>query len=232
MRISLFLLIFPFALMQFTALFGQKPLHENLFNHAKSAPDSVENNFQDLATYLKSAAQNDKEIAETIFYWMALNIEYIDDPAYQSDITTEEIALVTLQTKKSGCEGTARLFYELCTASQLECEVIFGYALGYSYDNNKAARPNHGWNAVKINDKWELVDATWGSGGSTSEDGKEVYITELDLRYLFADPKNFVIDHFPQQARWQLMEKPISKRKFFSDEYDMRRMGKLVKYSK
>jgi transglutaminase/protease-like cytokinesis protein 3 len=163
---------------------------------------------------------------------MALNIEYVDDPSYQSDITTEEIALVTLQTKKSGCEGTARLFYELCKASRLECEVIFGYALGLNYDNNRAIKPNHGWNAVKINDKWELVDATWGSGGSTIEDGKEVYISELDLRYLFADPKSFVIDHFPQQARWQLMEKPISKRTFFSDEYDMRRMGKLVKYSK
>jgi transglutaminase/protease-like cytokinesis protein 3 len=207
-------------------LLGQKPANELLFDHAKMATDSVTKNFHDLATYLKGPCQNDQETVETIFYWMAISIQYNEDPNFEVPYA-DSVAKVTLLTRKSGCEGTARLFCELCQAAQVECEVIFGYAEGYSFDRQRSSYPNHGWNAVKINDEWKLVDATWGSGGSTTQGNKEVYVRELDLRYLFADPKDFITDHFPENSKWQLLEKPISKREFYSDEYELKRLAKL-----
>ena len=212
---------------QMTVLSGQTPNNDQLFNHAKMAPDSVESNFLDLALYLKGPAKNDKEAVETIFYWMATNITYFNDPYLELDYS-DNIAETTLLTKKSGCEGNARLFYELCKAIQIECEVIFGYAEGYRFDSEQLSKPNHGWNAVKINDKWELVDATWGSGGSIKVGDSKSYVPDLDLRYLFADPEDFIIDHFPLNARWQLLDKPISKRTFYSDEFELKRLVKLV----
>jgi transglutaminase/protease-like cytokinesis protein 3 len=216
------------SFMQIAVSYGQRPVNQNLLNYAKSAPDSVETSFRSLSDYLKGAAKNDKETVETIFYWMAINIVYIDDPHYGAG---DSVALTTLLTRKSGCEGTARLFYELCQAAQIECAVIFGIAEGGSFEGGRISRPNHGWNAVKLNDKWELVDATWGSGGSTLVGDSAVYITELDMRYLFADPKSFVVDHFPDDNKWQLLEQPISKRMFFSDTYELKRMAKLTKYN-
>lgn len=216
--------------MQIADIFGQKPLNQSLLNYAKQAPDSVETSFLTLSSYLKGGAQNDREAVETIFYWMAINIAYDENP-YSEKGSSDSIAQITLKTRKSGCEGTARLFYELCKAAQIECEVIFGIAEGGSFDGERISRPNHGWNAVRINDKWELADATWGSGGSTMVGDSAVYITELDMRYLFAKPESFVIDHFPQDKKWQLIEPPISKRTFFSDEYELKRLAKLTRYN-
>jgi len=111
--------------------------------------------------YIKGQAINDREIVETIFYWVAVNIYYIDDPYYESG-SHDSIAISTLRTKKSGCEGTARLFYELCEAAQIESKVVFGYARGSSSGGRRISNPNHGWNVVKVNNEWKLVDATWG----------------------------------------------------------------------
>jgi transglutaminase/protease-like cytokinesis protein 3 len=207
-------------------LHGQKLVNGVLLNHAKSAPDSVEQNFSDLAGYLKIPASNDKEVVETIFYWVAVNIHYVD-PSFGMEYEPDSIARNTLITRKSGCEGTARLFRELCIATGIECELIFGYAQGFGFDSKKAKRPNHGWNAVIIDGKPLLVDATWGGGGATTQDGQVVHVRELDMRYLFSDPVNFTIDHLPQDPDWQLLDHPITKNQFYSDEWDLKRMGWL-----
>lgn len=213
-------------ILNISVLFAQEPVHENLFSHARMAPDAAERNIKELAAYLKSPAQNDREVVESIFYWMALNIAYNDDPAYEKTYD-DSIAKTTLLTKKSGCEGTARLFYEICRAAGIECQVVFGFAEGYSFDNQQASTPNHGWNAVNLDGKWELVDATWGSGGSTTKGNREIYVSELDMRYLFADPEDFIIDHFPEDQKWQLLDNPISKREFYSEDYELKRLAKL-----
>jgi transglutaminase/protease-like cytokinesis protein 3 len=208
------------------ALSAQNKINASLFNHAKMAPDSVEKNYRTLANYLKIPAQNDRETVESIFYWMAINIAYYDNPAFEKTIG-DSIAKTTLLTKKSGCEGTARLFREICRGAGIECQVVFGFAEGYSFDEQQASAPNHGWDAVNIDGKWELVDATWGSGGSTKEGIREVYVSEIDMRYFFADPNDFIIDHFPEDSKWQLLENPISKHEFYSDEYELKRLAKL-----
>lgn len=207
-------------------LYGQNLVNGILLNHAKAAPDSVELTFKDLADYLKLPAKSEKEIVETIFYWVAVNVDYVD-PSFGMEYDADSIAYITLITRKSGCEGTARLFQELCLAAGIQCEVIFGYAQGFGFDSKRETRPNHGWNAVIIDGKPLLVDATWGAGGSTIRDGEEVMVKELDMRYLFADPKDFIIDHLPQDPGWQLLEKPVSKKEFYSDEWDLKRMAWL-----
>lgn len=197
-----------------------------MFSHAQMAPDAVKRSIKELATYLKSPAQNDREVVESIFYWMALNITYYEDPNEETMIK-DSIPVFTLRERSSGCEGTARLFKALCDSAGIECALIFGYAEGYSFDSQRSSKPNHGWNAVKLDGKWELVDATWGSGGSTTEGNSKVYISQIDMRYLFADPEDFITDHFPEDQKWQLLDEPISKREFYSEDFELRRMAKL-----
>ncbi len=218
------------ALLSFSLLCNdlaaQRKANPRLFSHANETPDSVETSISSLASYLREPAQNEREIVETIFYWMAIHIKYHDDPDYEM-VYADSIVSVTFRTRQAGCEGTARLFKALCDSARIECVVIFGFAEGYGFDRQRSSRPNHGWNAVKIDGQWLLVDATWGSGGATSEGDQAVYITALDLRYLFADPKDFIIDHFPEDSKWQLLTKPISKKTFYSDEYELKRLAKL-----
>jgi transglutaminase/protease-like cytokinesis protein 3 len=209
-----------------TNLQGQRSVNNHLLSHAEMAPDSVEMDFKSLSNYLSLPAANEKEIVETIFYWVAINIAYVD-ANYGKDFETDSIAKITLITKQSGCEGTARLFKELCNAAGIECVLIFGFAQGSGFDSKKASRPNHGWNAVIIGNEKLLVDATWGGGGSTIKDGQKVRVEQLDMRYLFSDPENFNIDHLPQDPDWQLLDDPISKKQFYSDEWDLKRMAWL-----
>lgn len=223
-----FILTVAFLLSGISAT-AQKRVNTGLYNHAAAAPDSVEDNFAELTAYLKIPATNQSEIVEAIFYWIAINITYYNDPDFELDYP-ENIAMTTLLTKQSGCEGTARLFYELCAADSIECAVIFGFAEGNNFDSRRATRPNHGWNAVNLDGKWMLVDATWGSGGSTNVGDKREYVKELDFRYFFADPGKFAIDHLPQNASWQLLDPPVSKKQFYSDEYEMLRMAWHTRY--
>ena len=225
MKINFVFIVLIFASVQITAV-GQKKTNERLFNHAKNAPDSVEQSVSSLASYLKSVSADHSEIAETIFYWMAINIRYHDDPDFER-IYADSVAVMTLRTKEAGCEGTARLYHELCAAASVGSVVIFGFAEGYSFDRQRSSRPNHGWNAVKIEGEWKLVDATWGSGGSTTDGEGELYVSEIDMRYFFADPADFVIDHLPEDSKWQLLDKPVSRRTFYSDEYELKRLAKL-----
>jgi len=223
--IGLILALLAFSLF-FNELSAQRKANPRLFSHANEAPDSVETSIGSLANYLMAPAQDEREVVETIFYWMAVNITYHDDPDYEM-VFADSIVSVTFRTREAGCEGTARLFKALCDSARVECVIIFGFAEGYGFDRQRSSRPNHGWNAVKIDGQWLLVDATWGSGGATSENSEAIYITALDLRYLFADPKDFIIDHFPEDSKWQMLDKPISKREFYSDEYEMKRLAKL-----
>ena len=63
---------------------------------------------------------------------------------------------------------------------------------------------NHSWNAVKLDGKWYLCDATWASGivHPFNYGFKFSYNNGLFL----TDPKFFALTHFPIDARWMLLD--------------------------
>ena len=70
-----------------------------------------------------------------------------------------------LKDRKSTCDGYTNLFDDLAREMGLESSRIVGYAKGFDYTPGKPlAKPNHSWNAVKLEGKWNLIDATWGAG--------------------------------------------------------------------
>jgi hypothetical protein len=75
-------------------------------------------------------------------------------------------------------------------------------------DDGEMASVGHAWNAVQLDGAWYLVDATWDD--PISKDGKDVYQTD----YLFIPPDLAALDHFPEEARWQLLAKPLSRGDF------------------
>jgi len=179
---------------------------------ALNTPPSAQASVESLASYLAAPARNEREKARSIFRWITKNIDY-NVAGYFSGSYGAANASDLLKTRKSVCDGYSDLFESLATEAGLDAVRIAGYGKGYGYKpgENISGQSNHAWNAVKINGSWYLVDCTWGAG-YIDEDKK--YVREFDDHYFMTSPAEFVYDHFPDDSRWQLTDKPITKSEF------------------
>ncbi|MEI6104741.1 MAG: transglutaminase domain-containing protein [Methanothrix sp.] len=186
--------------------------YEEIDRHALNVPASAESSVQALAAYLIEPAKNDREKARAIFRWITENIDYNVEVLFKggSGATNSEDVL---KSRKSVCYGYSDLFLSLAKEAGLEAVRISGYGKGYGYQpgKNVSGPANHAWNAVKINGTWYLMDSTWGAG-YVSGDGK--YVRRFDDHLFMTPPNQFIFDHFPEDAQWQLLDKPVSKREF------------------
>lgn len=96
---------------------------------------------------------------------------------------------------KTVCTGYAYLLRELAYYAGIECEIVDGY--GRTALANIGGNPiaNHSWNAVKLNGKWYLCDATWSSGSIDPQ--QKVFISAFSEAYFLTDPSFFVLNHYP-----------------------------------
>jgi transglutaminase/protease-like cytokinesis protein 3 len=213
------LLITGVLFFQFS-LIAQQKVDSVRYKYALRAPKTTDVKY--LARYLRAGVSDSKEkTVETFFYWIAQNIGYDVDLMNKKDRIYADIAvLTTLENKKTICSGYSKLLFELCHAVKIECAVINGVARSYTDTKNEG----HSWNAVKMNDKWQLIDATWGSGGI---DLDKIYHKKIKMKYFFADPNFMIIDHFPDLTEWQKLDEPIGIEQFNSKEWNEKRFRKF-----
>jgi transglutaminase/protease-like cytokinesis protein 3 len=77
---------------------------------------------------------------------------------------------------------------------------------------------------VNIHNKWYLIDNTWGAGYLTKGGNFE---RQLEMEYLFTNPNDFIIEHFPNDSTFQLLEKPITNNDFESSSFEILREKKF-----
>jgi len=191
------------------ALSCQEGAYKEIDRHALQAPKSVERSIESLASYLTKPASNELEKVRAIFRWITENIAYDTQGFFSGkygDLSPEGV----LKNRRAVCEGYARLFESLAQAAGLEAVKIRGYAKGYGYlvGSSFDGPPNHTWNAVKINGQWHLLDCAWGAG-YVNEQGQ--FVRKFNDYYFLTPPSQFIYTHFPEDPKWQLLEKPISK---------------------
>lgn len=109
-----------------------------------------------------------------------------------------------VKEKKTICTGYSFLIREMANMANLECEIIDGYGRTANSNIGKQTVPNHSWNAVKLNSKWYLCDATWSSGNYNIDDG--LFIFDFSDGYFLSNPDLFIKDHYPLQQKWILKE--------------------------
>lgn len=181
----------------------------------------------------------ENEKLRSIFSWIATHISYrvrknnitinnytarpvfTDTAKWKS--ANDMVAETVLNNKSAVCDGYARLFKTLCDYAGLRSAIITGFAKG---DLNRQLnfRCNHTWNAVYIDSAWRLLDLTWASG-YTSYRGDE-FFKRYDETYFLAAPEDFIKDHFPDDVRWTLMEKPVPPREFINGPYKNKSFSK------
>ncbi|MBI1891518.1 MAG: hypothetical protein HYS18_12780 [Burkholderiales bacterium] len=179
--------------------------------HALAANPAHEATPELLAKYLIQPARNDYEKARAIYRWMTDRVSY-DVDAYLGKkpmISTE--AEDVLKSRSSICDGYASLFERLAKVSGLEAASIKGFAKGYLTAQKGDGKPNHAWNAIKVDGRWHLVDPTWGAG--YVRDGR--YQKALSELFFLIPPEQLIFSHYPTDSAWQLQSTPrISKTEF------------------
>lgn len=165
----------------------------------------------ELTEYAEKHLKDKEELARFFYYWIGSNIQY-DKEVYQKIVNgtinnekfwkSQEESEV-FKNRKGVCAGYAKLFDWFMYWVDIDSEIISGhirdernhYIELESDDNHR-----HAWNAIKINEKWLLIDSTWG----TSFDPK------TSDYYFNIEPQRAIITHFPSDSKWQLLEKPLS----------------------
>lgn len=173
-----------------------------------------------LLTYkLTSKLSTDVEKFRAIFVWVCHNIsndynafrkinsnrkKYKNDPkAYAKWHYNykKKVFNRLLKHKKTVCNGYAYLIQQMAFIAGLECKMIDGYGRNVTANLDELGLPNHTWNAIKLNNKWYLCDATWSSGYINEN---YTFLNHYNDGYFLTDPLLFSKNHQPLQQKWLL----------------------------
>ncbi len=176
----------------------------------------------ELKKFAEKNLKTNVDIAKFFYYWIGTNITY--DYGFSKEmkenfglsfhkVYEEKQHPYTVYTRRKGvCAGYARLYKWFMNELEIEVEIISGHIRDERNHFVELLDDDdfrHGWNAVKLKDKWILVDTTWGTSGN-----KEVSDFYFDI-----DPKFAIITHFPEEKRWQLLEKPLTLEEFNKSKF-------------
>ena len=181
-----------------------------------------------LAKKLTASYSTDLEKTRAIFSWIAQHIayntgiynsgkgyrpvKYVFDPydtvSYKPAF--EQTAEKVLRRRVAVCDGYAKLFKTLCDYAGISSEVLLGYGK-CNLEKNDRFRTNHTWNAVKIDSTWHLLDVTWASGFINYSNE---FVRQMDESYFLTPPHQFILDHYPEDLQWTLLQHPPTLREF------------------
>jgi hypothetical protein len=207
------LTIAAFLIIALGSSFAEPPKNPRftaLEKHALSAKSADEKDFATLAAFLVSKAKGDKEKAWCIYRWVTDRLAYNVEAFLAKDPGDNTVETV-LKTRLCVCEGYSRMFLKLCEEAGIEAVKVTGVARSGSKDaKGKPAFESHAWNAVKLDGKWELIDSTFGSGSVD----KKAFVKNFEPMFFGVPPEQMRFTHFPEDTKWQLLEKTITREDF------------------
>lgn len=170
--------------------------------------------YSSFCTYLGELSyDNEKEKVYLTYKWVIDNIEYDYENLQNAQENIVYDPPDVFGSKITVCSGYSRLFTDLLKCMGYESSKIkniHGHSKGGGYDPEEViddADTDHEWNAVQIEDKWCLIDSTWGSGYISSG----IFQKSNTEYYLCTPPEQFVRTHIPQEKNkdLQFLKDPI-----------------------
>jgi transglutaminase/protease-like cytokinesis protein 3 len=174
-------------------------------------------NVAQIAKRLSAASADNEQQARAIFYWIANNIA-IDPKTTKSGDQRKSLPEDVVKLRKATPLGFAKLFQEMASQANIRCLVVDGYVKNSIDDlGNPADEINHSWNVVQLGqspEAWFVVDATKASGWLDKK--MSAFTKNFTPEYFFADKTLFNLDHYPDNAAWQLGGGPKSLKDFYA----------------
>jgi hypothetical protein len=178
-------------------------------------------NLKNLADKLTTPLPTQAEKFRAIYKWVCNNIAYDYGLFLQNkkqrqklkhlaEINTwnkqfsSRVFKTLLNKEKTICTGYAYLVRELSSHAGLRCVIVDGYSRNAVANVNGDADVNHSWNAIQLNSKWYLCDATWSAGVYLA--GALGYVKKFDESYFLPDPFLFIRNHYPLDSTWMLLD--------------------------
>ena len=125
----------------------------------------------EFCNYLSENGSNlkDEQKVYLAYYWVTQNIVYDYEGLSAGNAITDPNKFFS--KKSTICSGYSAIFKRLLIAMNypdMDIVIISGVAKGTGYSAFKDIKdiPRHAWNAVKLYNKWCLIDTTWGTGAN------------------------------------------------------------------
>jgi transglutaminase-like putative cysteine protease len=178
----------------------------------RDMPAEHQASIDSVGKYLASRFADKKLLVKALHDYVVLRLEYDDDALKLIEAkdwanTPSQDAEAVFARRKGVCEGYARLMVALGKAANVEIAYVTGHARNSRWRPvfDASGQPDlegerHAWNAVKLDDGWYLLDATWDDPSNG----------EPRTTYLFTPPKLLTYDHLPEDSAWQLRVDPVS----------------------
>ena len=180
---------------------GAEPIQEKLI---EVPPDQCQSPAT-LTRYLVGTAHTPRQKAERIYLWITHHINY--DVAGLKSGKTASSAEMVLKRRCGTCAGYSQLFDSMARSAGLEVKPLHGLARGRSLALPPEA---HGWNALRLDGQWRLIDCTWGAGYVN----QDIYYRAPIDHYFLTPPEELITTHFPAEAGWQFLPQPLSRSEF------------------
>ncbi len=200
------------------------------------APKKVSKNYKLLAHYICDSLDTDYQKANGIYNWVTHNIAYDVKSIYHSKLRTDKPNVV-LKRGKTICGGYSDLVTAMCKEVGIRAQTIIGYYKDWKFDEgDKFFIPNHAWNAVLIDNKWEYIDATAGAGytslaptwfqrlkGKINKKKlytakKPTFVQEYDPETFLPNVEDFRIERLSADPLWQLSDTSMPLKVFETGE--------------
>ncbi|KAK3098833.1 hypothetical protein FSP39_023516 [Pinctada imbricata] len=217
-------------------IYDQETFHQ-VEQHVRKATPDIAEDFSQLLEYLCHGLETDLAKVRAIFYWIIH--QKIPLLLKQRDIPPPDTPIGYLYHMRQRKGTYSQLFSSMCRQSNVPCAVIHGLAKGIRYnvgDKMCSKLHKHSWNAVYVDGNWRLVNPHWAamsadgykSGHWTIVDCPENHVDNdgdgasrsyiirpmVNDFYFLTDPDKFITKCFPNNPKWQLLAKPLTKQQF------------------
>jgi hypothetical protein len=212
------------TLLLFTISTGFCADYSKIDRQSETVPSNIKT-AKEIARYLTRHLTSPTDKARAIYFWITHNISY-DVEKSKSDYTytnPQELVDYVLAKRKGVCSNYSALFNACCQSVGIESYVIDGYIR----QNGKLDLAGHSWNAVKIDNQFYNIDATWAAGYAAN--GK--FIQQFrDVEFMIL-PAEFIKTHIPLDPIWQFCTNPISFKDFDTDNFEKQEESAYFNFS-
>ncbi|MCE7996584.1 MAG: hypothetical protein HEP71_31735 [Roseivirga sp.] len=202
------LLTISFLMSMSFSLSGQIK-NDDLYRYAER---TGQYSYEYLLDWVEANITEKEDIALFFYYWIAIHMAY-DDSISLEAISTSRNAAQSVQTqvafksRKTTCLGFTNLYNAFLQNFDIEHRLVLGYSRSpMNVLEEIEPQEDHAWSAIRWDDEWHLVEITWAN----------LYINDREARdyYFKTDPAEMMLQHFPKDEKWQLLDEKWSFDKF------------------